>query len=76
MAKLAPGGRLIFYSGTPIIEGTDLFLKSLQPILKLYASHFVYVEIDPDVFGEELDRQAYANADRIAAIGLTATKRG
>ena len=75
MAKLAPGGRLIFYSGTPIIEGTDLFLKSLQPILKLYASHFVYQEIDPDVFGEELDRPAYAHADRIAAVGLTVIKR-
>jgi release factor glutamine methyltransferase len=76
MAKLAPGGRLILYSGTPIIEGTDLFLKSLQPILKLYASHFVYEEIDPDVFGEELDRPAYAHADRIAAVGLTVIKRG
>ena len=76
MAKLAPGGRLILYSGTPIVEGTDLFLKSLQPILKLYARHFVYEEIDPDVFGEELDRPAYAHADRIAAVGLTVIKRG
>jgi hypothetical protein len=48
----------------------------LQAVLKLYASHFVYEELDPDVFGEELDRSAYANADRIAAIGLTAIKRG
>jgi methylase of polypeptide subunit release factors len=74
--RLQPGGRLILYSGTPIIGGTDPLFKALQPVLKLNASHFSYGEIDPDVFGEELDRQAYANADRIAAIGLTATKRG
>lgn len=76
MAKLTPGGGLILYSGTPIIGGTDVFLESLQPVLQLYASHFVYEEIDPDVFGEELDRPAYAHADRIAAVGLTVIKRG
>jgi methylase of polypeptide subunit release factors len=74
--RLKPGGRLILYSGTPIVGGADPLLEVLEPVLKLNASHFVYEEIDPDVFGEELDRQAYANADRIAAIGLTAVKRG
>lgn len=74
--RLQPGGRLIIYSGTPIIGGTDPLFEALQPVLKLNASHFSYGEIDPDVFGEELDRQAYANADRIAAIGLIARKRG
>ena len=51
-------------------------LRIFAACLQLYASHFVYEEIDPDVFGEELDRPAYANADRIAAVGLTAIKRG
>jgi methylase of polypeptide subunit release factors len=74
--RLKPGGRLILYSGSPIIGGADPLFEALRPILQLNASHFSYGEIDPDVFGEELDRQAYANADRIAAIGLTATKRG
>jgi methylase of polypeptide subunit release factors len=74
--RLKPGGRLILYSGTPIVGGADPLLEALEPVLKLNASHFVYGEIDPDVFGEELDRQAYANADRIAAIGLRAIKRG
>jgi hypothetical protein len=48
----------------------------LRPVLQLYASHFVYEEIDPDVFGEELERPAYAHVDRIAAVGLTVIKRG
>ena len=76
MAKLVPGGCLVLYSGTPIVNRADAFLESLLPVLQLYASHFVYEEIDPDVFGEELDRPAYAHVDRIAAIGLTVIKRG
>ena len=28
-----------------------------------------YREIDPDVFGEELERPAYRDVERIAAIG-------
>jgi methylase of polypeptide subunit release factors len=76
MAKLSAGGRLILYSGTPIIEGTDPLLKSLEPMLKLYACDFVYEEIDPDVFGDELDKHAYAHAERIAVVALTVIKRG
>jgi methylase of polypeptide subunit release factors len=72
--RLKPGGRLTLYSGTPIIAGLDSLFEAIESVLKLKARHFSYEEIDPDVFGEELDRPAYANADRIAAIGLIATK--
>jgi methylase of polypeptide subunit release factors len=72
--RLKPGGRLILYSGTPIIAGLDSLFEAIESVLKLNARHFSYEEIDPDVFGEELDRPAYVHADRIAAIGLTATK--
>jgi hypothetical protein len=74
LPRIRPGGRLILYAGTPIVSGTDPLLDSLRPCLQLYASHYVYEEIDPDVFGEELERPAYANADRIAAVGLTAIR--
>jgi methylase of polypeptide subunit release factors len=76
MAKLVPGGCLVLYSGTPIVNGADVFLETLRPVLQLNASHFVYEEIDPDVFGEELDRTPYAHVDRIAVVGLTVIKRG
>lgn len=72
--RLKSGGRLILYSGTPIIAGIDSLFKAVESVLKLNARHYSYEEIDPDVFGEELDRPAYADADRIAAIGLIATK--
>jgi hypothetical protein len=32
-----------------------------------------YEEIDPDVFGEELDTPAYAAVERIAAVSLNVT---
>jgi hypothetical protein len=34
-----------------------------------------YDEIDPDVFGEELEQPAYAAAHRIAVVGLVVTRR-
>ena len=58
------------------MNGHDVLLEGLRSVLQLYASRFVYEEIDPDVFGEELDKSAYAHVDRIAAVGLTATKQG
>jgi hypothetical protein len=36
---------------------------------------WTYEEIDPDVFGEELEAPAYRAADRIAAVVLNARKR-
>jgi hypothetical protein len=32
---------------------------------------FTYEEIDPDVFGEELEYSPYDRADRIAVVGVT-----
>ena len=76
MARLDPGGRLIVYTCTPIIHGADPFFDSVRPLLQLHARQFVYEEIDPDVFGEELRLPAYLQADRIAAVGLTVIKQG
>jgi methylase of polypeptide subunit release factors len=75
LPRLRPAGRLLLYTGTPIVAGVDPFFDSVRPLVQLPGLQFVYEEIDPDVFGEELDRQAYARADRIAAVGLTVIKR-
>lgn len=74
LARLRPGGRFVLYTGTPIIGGVDPFFESLRPLVQLHGRQFVYEEIDPDVFGEELERQAYVYADRIAVVGLTVIK--
>jgi hypothetical protein len=34
-----------------------------------------YREIDPDVFGEELDDPAYRDVDRIALVAVVLTRR-
>jgi methylase of polypeptide subunit release factors len=74
VGRLRPGGRLVLYTGTPIIGGVDPLFESLKPLVQPHGLQCVYEEIDPDVFGEELERQAYAHADRIAVVGLTVIK--
>ncbi len=68
--RLAPAGRLILYSGSAIVNGVDQLHESLSQILNERDVTFQYEEIDPDVFGEELDHRPYHRADRIAVIGL------
>ena len=33
-------------------------------------------ELDPDIFGEQLSDPAYADVDRIAAVGIIVRRRG
>jgi release factor glutamine methyltransferase len=68
IARLSPGGTLILYTGSAIVNGRDVFLSSVAPLLD--SLQHEYEELDPDVFGEELDQPAYQDVDRIAAVGL------
>jgi methylase of polypeptide subunit release factors len=68
---LASGGRLIVYSGSAITRGVDQLENALGQLLRNSDFQLQYEEIDPDVFGEELDQRPYDRADRIAAIGMT-----
>jgi methylase of polypeptide subunit release factors len=72
--RLAPGGRLLFYTGVAIVDGKDPLLAELMPVLEQADLTWHYEEIDPDVFGEELLQPAYKGVDRIAAIGLEARR--
>ena len=74
LTRLAPGGQLVLYTGAPIVEGRDPFLDEVAPVLERAGCPFSYREIDPDVFGEELDAPAYAHAERIAAVALVASR--
>lgn len=73
--RLAPGGTLVLYTGAAILAGDDPFRASAAARLAGAGVVWSYREVDPDVFGEELDRPAYAHADRIAAVVLTATRQ-
>ena len=74
LARLAPGGRLLLYTAVAMIDGTDPFLAELTPLLAASGCDWHYEEIDPDIFGDELSRPIYAHVDRIAAVGLVATR--
>ncbi len=71
--RLATGGRLLLYSGAPIVEGVDMFLRAAEPTLTRRVRNFRYEEQDPDVFGEELEHPPYDRADRIATVVLHVT---
>ena len=72
--RLAPGGTLLLYTGAAVVNGTDPFRDAAAARLAGTSAAWSYEELDPDVFGEELDGGAYAEADRIAAVLLTVTK--
>lgn len=71
MTRLSPGGRMLLYTGTPIIAGEDRLLAALSDIADAAGCTLRYEEIDPDIFGEELETEPYADAgaERIAAVG-------
>jgi methylase of polypeptide subunit release factors len=74
--RLVPGGRLILYTGAAIVGGRDPLRGALRRVLAAEGCSLTYRELDPDVFGEELDRPAYGDVERIAVVAATAVKEG
>ncbi|KMO38944.1 SAM-dependent methyltransferase [Methylobacterium variabile] len=72
--RLAPGGTLVLFTGTVIVEGRDAFRAAAEDLCAGAGLACAYDEVDPDVYGEELAGPAYADADRIALAVLTATR--
>lgn len=72
--KLAPGGRVLLYTGSAIVDGRDALRDALERELGTMGAEMAYTELDPDIFGEELSKPAYADVDRIAAIGAVIAK--
>jgi methylase of polypeptide subunit release factors len=75
-ARLAPGGTMLLYTGVAIVGGRDALREALDPALPALGCSFTYEEIDPDVFGEELDQPPYREVERIAAVGVVIGKAG
>ena len=73
LTRLTPGGRFILYTGAAIVGGQDTVRNGLERILDGRDATLAYDEIDPDVFGRTLRRQAYQNVERIAAVAATIT---
>lgn len=74
MARLTVGGSLVLYTGSPWVDGVDLLLEHAGPLVDKAGYSWSYREVDPDVFGEELETEIYSRAERIAAVVLTVTR--
>lgn len=57
-----------------MVDGRDLFLESARALLSSDAFGWTYHELDPDVFGEELEKPGYERVERIAAVALSVTR--
>jgi methylase of polypeptide subunit release factors len=68
LGALRPGGRLILYTGSAIVNGRDGFKAELERLAREFRVALAYRELDPDVFGEELETPGYREVDRIALI--------
>lgn len=73
-ARLASHGRFVLYTGSAIIQGRDRVRDTLKALAARAGLELRYREIDPDVFGEELSRDAYAGVERIAVVGAVLTR--
>lgn len=74
--RLSPGGRLLLYTGSAIVDGEDRFRSALAEMLDAAGCDLRYAELDPDVFGAQLKHPAYRAVERIAAVGAVAVRRG
>ncbi|MFT7373371.1 MAG: SAM-dependent methyltransferase [Oleiphilaceae bacterium] len=73
LSRLTTGGKLVLYTASAIVDGVDTFWQTVKSLLSEDKHVIHYEEIDPDVFGEELQRQAYQTVDRLAVVGLVVT---
>jgi len=73
--RLTPGGQLLLYTGSAIVDGRDELREALAEAMAAAGCTLDYRELGPDVFGEELERPEYADVDRIALVGAAARKQ-
>jgi len=73
LERLVPGGMLVLYTGSCIVQGEDLLRASIADAARDAGAKLAYTEIDPDVFGEELALPGYDDVDRIAVVAAVIT---
>lgn len=64
---LNPRGCIFLYTGVTVTQDGNRFVEHLENLMRQYKKiSWSYEEIDPDIFGEELEQPAYQHVDRIA----------
>lgn len=69
--RLASGGRALLYTGAAIVDGAAPLAAALADLADRQGLRLTVRELDPDVFGEELDNASYVQVERIAVIAAT-----
>jgi methylase of polypeptide subunit release factors len=69
IAGVSPGGAMLLYTGAAWVDGEAPLISELQTLCSRAGAHLEVREVDPDVFGEELDQPQYQRVERIAAVG-------
>ena len=76
LALLKPRGRLILHTGASVVDGQDVLRMALAEHLPAIGFEIDYSELDPDIFGDELEKPTYVDVERIAAVGLVVRRVG
>jgi methylase of polypeptide subunit release factors len=74
LSRLHPGGSLLLYTGVAIVAGEDPFMAAILPLLDDVCEKWRYEELDPDIFGGQLECEGYEKVERIAAVWLHVVK--
>lgn len=76
LAALAPFGTMLLYTGVAYEAGRAPLIDALERACAQAGARLAAEELDPDVFGDELQKPAYSAVERIAAVGAMITKAG
>jgi methylase of polypeptide subunit release factors len=75
LESLVPAGTMLLYTGAAVRRGRLPLVECLESLCAKADAALDVEEIDPDVFGEELEDPAYGEIERIAALGIRISKR-
>jgi methylase of polypeptide subunit release factors len=70
LSSLADKGGMLLYTGVAFVDGKAPLLEALSALAEEGSARITIRELDPDIFGEELDEAAYADVERIAAVAV------
>jgi methylase of polypeptide subunit release factors len=77
LERLSLGGKFVLYTGSAILDGgVDALRVALEGLVADGRWRLTYEELDPDIFSGELRREAYADVERIAAVGAIIQRIG
>ena len=74
LKALAGEGAFLLYTGAAIVAGRTPLQEAIAELCAEAGVKMEVEELDPDVFGDELDRRGYEEVERIAVLGITMIK--